>query len=60
VPEGSTVADIPALKTATTEGEKQSSESGSSKKPERKQVPSREEMSNAANEALRRIMRRPR
>ncbi len=60
VPEGSTAADIPALKTATTEGEKQSSESGSSKKPERKQVPSREEMSNAANEALRRIMRRPR
>jgi len=60
VPEGSTVADIPALKTATAEGEKQSSESGSPKKPERKQVPTREEMSNAANEALRRIMRRPR
>jgi pSer/pThr/pTyr-binding forkhead associated (FHA) protein len=59
VPEGSTVADVPALK-AVSEAQGQSQESGGSKKPDKKQVPTREEMSNAANEALRRIMRRPR
>lgn len=55
VPEGSTVADVPAL---STTDEKQSQEGG--KKSDKKQLPTREEMSNAASEALRRIMRRPR
>ncbi|MCS7271124.1 MAG: hypothetical protein NZ703_08570, partial [Gemmataceae bacterium] len=57
VPEGSTVADVPALKTVSSEETKAEGDSG--KKPEKK-MPTREEMSNAANEALRRIMRRPR
>jgi pSer/pThr/pTyr-binding forkhead associated (FHA) protein len=54
VPEGSTIADVPALKTQQSESE------SSDKKSDKKQVPTREEMSNAASEALRRILRRPR
>ncbi len=54
IPEGNTVVDVPAL---TQSGSASGSEA---KKPDAKKVPTREEMTNAANEALRKIMRRPR
>jgi pSer/pThr/pTyr-binding forkhead associated (FHA) protein len=57
VPEGSTVMDMPSALAGTAPGEPAKPEE---KKEPKKEVLSREDMSNAASEILRKMMRRPR
>lgn len=56
VPQGSTVMDMPAALAGTPGGEQPKPEE---KKDPKKETLSREDMSNAANDLLRRMMRRP-
>lgn len=57
VPEGNTVVDLPAVGPAPAEG--QAGEAKEGDKKDAKKPPSREDSSNAANEILRKYMRRP-
>lgn len=58
VPEGNTIVDMPSVQAGVAEGQSGDSKDGD-KKDAKKATPTREDTSNAANEILRKYMRRP-